>query len=65
MLACECGSRRVRITDSWELATDENGNVTKFEEEYECQACRRDGRLEHQYGTDHLYGCLTHSGGGF
>ena len=59
MLACECGSRAVRITDSWEQ-TDET-----WTEHYECQSCRSTGTLEHRHGTDHLSGCLTHSRGVF
>lgn len=62
MLACECGSHAIRITDAWELATDEQGHVTKFTEKYGCPECGGNGRLDHEYGTDHLSGCLTHGG---
>lgn len=61
-LVCECGAAAVRITDSWELATNAHGDVVKFDEQYQCDVCGRTGTLEHRHGSDHLYGCLEHGG---
>ena len=64
MLACECGSHAIEITEA-EGSPDENGFVESFWERYHCELCDRTGTyVVNEDGSDRLTGCLTRVDGG-